>query len=45
MNPLDNLVRAHQQDLLRAARTRRLERSAEGRHHRARRPWRLARVA
>ena len=39
------LVHAHQQDLLRAACTRRPDRCAETRRNPARRSWRLTRAA
>jgi|tagenome__1003787_1003787.scaffolds.fasta_scaffold19576618_2 hypothetical protein len=39
------LVSGHQQDLLVAAHRRRLERSAETRDRRPRRPWRQSSVA
>jgi hypothetical protein len=46
VNSLDSyLVSAHQQQLLDAADRRRLERSAETRHHRSRRPWRRSPLA
>jgi hypothetical protein len=44
MNLLEDLVRAHQDDLRREARTRRPEPRAE-RHHRGRWSWRATRAA